>query len=418
MSTIRPLATIAVLAALGVFLAHRINQGPPAALNNDWSADSSASEAPAAPAWGASAETPEIEISEDQSSLMARSAPAWADGGKPSNQQAAPTPAFPNLPDLPPLEQSNDGPSFDAVPPVQGKPGGTEIVTEPNTTPSFPTATNQSLSLPSNIPQASYGNEASTGANADANSPAVTGRVPSLGSATSRYGVGQTAAPATPNVSFDAAWQAIREALERDELPRAHRMLSQWRADANLSPAQQQEVEQLLGQLAGSVVYSTDHCLEPAHVVVPGETLDTIAKQYNVPWQLLAKINGIPAVSAVQPGQKLKVMRGPFTAEVDLKRGELVVLLDGRYAGKFPVRVEGSTPGDGAWRVGQKQKANSSIASATPSVVLESPAGEQMELSAGVTPTPGMRGRLTIASNDLADLYDILSVGSAVTIRR
>ena len=43
------------------------------------------------------------------------------------------------------------------------------------------------------------------------------------------------------------------------------------------------------------MIYSTEHQLEPARVVKPGETLDTIAKEYNVPSQLLAKINGIPA---------------------------------------------------------------------------------------------------------------------------
>lgn len=415
MSTIRPLATIAVLAALGVFLAYKINEGPTVALNEGWSTEPAAGEAPAAPAWDPSDGSPasvSIEVPASGSSLKARSAPAWADGGQPAAPEAAPAPAFPALPELPPLNESGDSPAFNAVPPVQGKPAGAEIATERGSMPSFPTATNQSLTLPNSIPQANYG-----GANSTEKQPAITGSVPSLGSSTPSFDAGQTA-PVTPNVTFEAAWQSIRQSLERGDLPRAHTMLSQWRADANLSPAQQQQVDQLLGQLAGTVVYSTDHHLEPAHVVTPGETLETVAKQYKVPWQLLAKINGIPEASAIQPGQKLKVVRGPFTAEVDLKRGELVVLLDGRYAGKFPVRVEGTAPGDGAWRVGQKQIANSAVASTAPSVVLESPAGEQMELSSGVTPTPGTRGRLTIASNDLADLYDILSVGSPVTIRR
>ncbi len=57
-------------------------------------------------------------------------------------------------------------------------------------------------------------------------------------------------------------------------------------------PTDTQKVETLLSQLAGTVVYSTEHQLEPARVVKPGETLETIAKEYNVPWQLLAKING------------------------------------------------------------------------------------------------------------------------------
>ena len=48
-------------------------------------------------------------------------------------------------------------------------------------------------------------------------------------------------------------------------------------------------MESLLGQLAGTVIYSTEHQLEPARVVKPGETLETIAKEYNVPWQLLGE---------------------------------------------------------------------------------------------------------------------------------
>ena len=86
------------------------------------------------------------------------------------------------------------------------------------------------------------------------------------------------------------------------------------------SPADTQKVETLLGQLAGTVIYSTEHQLEPARVVKPGETLETIAKEYNVPWQLLAKINGIPAPDQLRPGQELKVVRGPFSAVVDLHR--------------------------------------------------------------------------------------------------
>lgn len=209
-------------------------------------------------------------------------------------------------------------------------------------------------------------------------------------------------------------------ALERDELTRAHRMLSQWRAEPNLSPAERQQVEGLLSQLAGSVVYSNEHRLEPAYVVQPGETLATIAEDYNVPWQLLAKINGVEAVDAVQPGQQLKVIRGPFNAEVDLARSEVVLLLDDRYAGRFPVQVEGQAPTTGEWRVGQKRldAPNQPVVGEGQKVVLENPTGEQVELSAGPTPPLGARGRLTIASNDLADLYDILSVGSAVTVRR
>ncbi|TWT96975.1 LysM domain protein [Botrimarina colliarenosi] len=411
MSTIRPLATIAVLAALGVFLAFKINEGPPVALNEGWGAASEdAGDEP--PAW-------EGDTSAEDTSLEARSAPSWADSStEPKAATPAATPAFPALPSLPGSGNAKPAPPTNDLPPIQGVPVGSELATQPGATPSTSanqtTSSNQALPLPASIPQANYGDNAAT-----VTSPTITGRVPSLQTANSVSSPpGQAAVPSAPG--FDAAWQAVEMALERNELPRAHRMLSQWRAEPNLSPEQRGRVETLLGQLAGTVVYSTEHLLEPAHTVQPGETLATIAEDYNVPWQLLAKINGVASTDAVQPGQPLKVMRGPFDAEVDLARGELVVLLDERYAGRFPIRVEGQAPPTGEWRVGQKRldAPDQPIIGAGPKVVLESSTGEQVELSAGPTPPVGSRGRLTIASNDLADLYDILSVGSTVTLRR
>ena len=62
-------------------------------------------------------------------------------------------------------------------------------------------------------------------------------------------------------------------------------------------------MESLLGQLAGTVIYSTEHQLEPATRREARRNLETIAKEYNVPWQLLAKINGIPSPDRLQPGQ-------------------------------------------------------------------------------------------------------------------
>src|SRR5262249_39722583 len=92
-----------------------------------------------------------------------------------------------------------------------------------------------------------------------------------------------------------------------------------------------------------------------ARIVKQGETLETIAKEYNVPWQLLAKINGVPAADQVRAGQQLKVLRGPFSAVVDLRRKELTLEVDGRYAGAFPVTLpRGASVGEGQWLVEQK----------------------------------------------------------------
>src|SRR3954447_20685323 len=145
-----------------------------------------------------------------------------------------------------------------------------------------------------------------------------------------RYGTAASAAtplaaqpaPTTPigaptATSFGASWPAIQSALDRRDLKQAHQLLSKWHGNESLTPAETEKVESLLSQLAGTVIYSTEHQLEPARVVKPGETLESISKEYNVPSRLLAKINGIQTSDQLQPGQQLKVVRGPFAAVVD-----------------------------------------------------------------------------------------------------
>jgi LysM domain len=263
-----------------------------------------------------------------------------------------------------------------------------------------------------------------------------------------RYGLGATgvadqpltdsAPPVEP--TFAGAWPNIQAALERGDLAAAHQLLSKWYNDDSLTPAEAEKVESLLGQLAGSVVYSTEHELEPAYTVRPGQTLESIAKDYNVPWQLLAKINGVPAVDAVQPGQKLKVMRGPFSAVVDLRRNQLTLMLDGRYAGKFPITVPtGSTVTDGQWLVDQKLiTAPTSVTQtsyaptpaaveraivlrgADPTTGKPAPTGPTLTIASAVLATgpEGKSPAIRISTQDAEELSDILSVGSRVTIRR
>ena len=163
----------------------------------------------------------------------------------------------------------------------------------------------------------------------------------------------QATAPVEP--AFAASWPEIQSALNQGKLPQAHELLSKWHGDPSLTPAEAEKVESLLGQLAGTVVYSTEHQLEPARVVKPGETLETIANEFNVPWQLLAKINGIPSPDRLQPGQELKVVRGPFSAVIDLDRKQLTLMLGDRYAGAFQVTMpDGSVVNEGQWIVDGK----------------------------------------------------------------
>ena len=213
-------------------------------------------------------------------------------------------------------------------------------------------------------------------------------------------------------------------------------MLSKWHGDESLSPTDTAKVETLLSQLAGTVIYSTEHQLEPARVVKPGETLDTISKEYNVPSQLLAKINGIPPTGQLQPGQQLKVVRGPFAAVVDLSRNELTLTVDDRYAGKFHVMIPpGTSLTDGQWLVDQKLSGSTTTASPTAYTTTPIPADRSIILrnaSATAAGAPGLiissgpapaglaasPPSLRVSPQDAEEISDILSVGSRVVVRK
>lgn len=243
----------------------------------------------------------------------------------------------------------------------------------------------------------------------------------------------------------------MQGALDRGELSQALLLLSDWYDDPSLAPKESQEVDALLGQLAGSVIYSTEHRLEPPYLVQAGERLEDIAKKYGVPWQLLAKINGIDRPGQLQPGQKLKVLRGPFSALIDLGERRLTVLLARRYAGKFAIDIDPQvTVEEGSWKVDQKlvTPGNLSLASSAPgtalggqasggkahggptaeeeSLILTNTASKEAQIAVLKGPGAAAPGVATEPKNrvirlktaDLRDVFNILSVGSNVIIRR
>jgi len=237
--------------------------------------------------------------------------------------------------------------------------------------------------------------------------------------------------PAGP--SFAASWAEVQGALSRQELSQAHQLLSRWYENPTLTPAESQQVTALLGQLAGTVVYSTEHRLEPPYVVRQGDTLETIAAQYDVPWQLLAKINGIPAADLVRPGQELKVIHGPFSAVVNLSKSELTLMLNDRYAGRFEISSEPAAAAtEGQWVVDQKL-VNPTTSASVPASAYAAPATVDHILVLRSSPQAGGGATISIASastspsgaaairlsnSDVEEVADILSVGSRVTIRK
>jgi lipoprotein-anchoring transpeptidase ErfK/SrfK len=231
---------------------------------------------------------------------------------------------------------------------------------------------------------------------------------------------------------FEEFMQAVQRDLDGGRFREAHRALSRWHADSRLSEEHRRRILGLLDQVAGLVVYSREHHLAEPHVVKPGETPETIAASYDVPWELLAKVNGIPEAASLTPGQVLKVVRGPFRAIIDLDDHELTLMLDDLYAGRFPIRVGQDEP---------QLEGNFEVRSKMHDPAYQGPAGtfhardpnnpfgdRKLDLDGRIaihgTNAPqdvgksGGPGTISLRQEDVAHVYDILSVGSRVVIRR
>lgn len=235
--------------------------------------------------------------------------------------------------------------------------------------------------------------------------------------------------------AFTADWDEAHDQLAAGRYAEALSLLSAWYNDADLAAEEHQRLEDLLGQLAGTVIYSQKDLLMPPHIVGAGETLPAVAAPLGVNWQLLAKINGIPLSDELIAGESLKVLRGPFDADVSLSRRRLTLRLTGNYAGSFPMAVgEAAAARSGeslavvAIQRGQPtappsvQQASFEIPHppqpAEPTIRLEGDlmivaAEDPAEMAHEPPPT-----HLIVSRAHLADLLDILTPASRVTIDR
>lgn len=243
--------------------------------------------------------------------------------------------------------------------------------------------------------------------------------------------------PADSHADFQALMQSVRSLLEQNRLADAHLELSEWYGDPHFTPEEETQVTNLLDQLAGTVIYSREHLLERPYEVQPGDTLDKIADAYEVPWELLANMNGIRDPRAVRPGDQLKVVKGPFNAYVNLSKFQLVLYLGNRYAGRFHIGVgkDHETP-EGKFVV--LQKVLNPTYYGQPVIDKDDPNNPLGEFAIDLgnsiwihgTNDPrsigraDSRGCIRLADRDIKDIFEILtakserSSGSVVQIKR
>lgn len=232
---------------------------------------------------------------------------------------------------------------------------------------------------------------------------------------------------------FAAFMEAVQAKLNEGKLAEALLALSSLYDNPEIPPAEARQVTDLLDQLAGTVVYSRQHLLEPPCVVQAGETLEQIAAKYNVPWQLLARINGIRDPQNLAPGRELKVVRGPFIATIDLNRHEMTLMVQGCYAGRFAVGVGRDNPRlEGTYTVRDKTVDPAYYGPDGVNVEADDPRNPLGDLWLGLGDRIGIhgtddarnvgrdapRGSICLGQQDIDDVFGILSIGSRVVIRR
>ena len=239
--------------------------------------------------------------------------------------------------------------------------------------------------------------------------------------------------------NLDTTWQSVKESLAQDDLVNALFTLSLASAEPGITDQQREELLPLMDQLAGTVIYSRQHLMEPPYTVVGNESLEDIATKYQVPASLLAKINGIEAPYTLTPGETLKVITGPFRAVVDLSKAELNVYLGRYYGGRFPLHLGSNVPpADVALtvieKVDQQEYADAASGQTIPPGDANNPygshwiglgerSGENVAQWAihgcgESCPEDDQRGILGLRPRDAEDVYAILAIGSTVHVIR
>lgn len=230
--------------------------------------------------------------------------------------------------------------------------------------------------------------------------------------------------------AYETARKLADRRIEDGQYHDALKILSIFYKSQDLTAEEQKELLDLLDPLAGEVIYSTAHLVQSPHKVRRNETLMDIGEQYGVPWELLQKVNQIENPNVLLPGSEIKVVSGPFRAEVDLETQELTVFLGSLYAGRFPISVGADPrPMEGEFQVRNKMRDRAYFSAQGRKIPAESAAnpfggiwldlGGEQSIHGSPTDGPAQdRGCISLSPRDADDVYSILSKGSSVRIRR
>lgn len=144
------------------------------------------------------------------------------------------------------------------------------------------------------------------------------------------------------------AWERGELLWARDNL---NRVLQQ-----GCSADRQHRVREILAQIADGTIFSPDILqgdpLVFSYRIAQGDTLSRIARKHDLTEELISGINRLSAGSVLRPGQRIKIVRGPFSATVVKSDHEMHLYLQDVYVRTCRVALgtDNKTP-TGTWVV-------------------------------------------------------------------
>jgi hypothetical protein len=240
-----------------------------------------------------------------------------------------------------------------------------------------------------------------------------------------------SATPSGPAIEPELArrLKTIDSYLEADDVLRAHRELSTiyWS-----KPGWRSAIQERIEKTANTIYFDPRrHFVEP-YIVSANDQFAQLSKRYNVQWQYLAKLNRIDNPKKLRPGKKLKVIQGPFSAIVEADSFLLTVHAYGYFVRAYPIGIgKDSTTPLGKFAVLNKvvkpqytDPQGHVIDGADPQNPL-GPRWLDLGNSYGIHGTidpasigkAESRGCIRLRNEDVLEVFDMLGVGSEITIR-
>jgi lipoprotein-anchoring transpeptidase ErfK/SrfK len=127
-------------------------------------------------------------------------------------------------------------------------------------------------------------------------------------------------APRPTSVSARPLADAM-SAMDGGDPLKARTILNDALISGNLSATDQTAAKQMMADLNQTIIFSSkrfpNDSFGGTYEVKPGESLQKIAAAHNVPWEVLARMNGLSDPRKLRADSKIKVVNGPFHAVVD-----------------------------------------------------------------------------------------------------